>query len=78
MHSKDSIITFEIDGEAYETIRNEATSLSENAKTAIQAARGISGTTNRRFECTRDHARGCLEWRGTATRLQRVGELPKR
>jgi hypothetical protein len=69
------MITFELEADAYWPIRDEATSLSEQAKAAIRSATGVSGTTRRRVECSRtvaaeisdwfrDHARGYLDMEG--------------
>jgi hypothetical protein len=85
---KSKTISFELAADAYWPIRDEATSLSEEAKAVIRSATGVPETTKRRVESSRpvaeeirdwfrDHARGYLEMEGhrhKATACQRAAE----
>lgn len=75
MNHGSQMIVIELEADAYWPIRDEATSLSEEAKAVIHSATSVFGTTRRRIECSqrvaeelrdwfRDHARGYLEMEG--------------
>jgi len=53
-------ITFDLHNDAYWIIRNDATSISPEAKVAIEAAKRIERTTSYRVSCSRAIAE---EWR---------------
>lgn len=56
------MITFDLEGDAYRIVRNEATSISEEAKQAIRSAKSIPRKTSRRVSCSRAIAKELRDW----------------
>ncbi len=56
------MITFDLEGDGYRIVRNEATSISDEAKQVIRSAKGIPGTTSRRVSSSRAIAEELRNW----------------
>ncbi len=55
-------ISFDLENDGYQIIRTEATSISTEAKAAIEAAKRIQGTTSYRVSCSRAIAQELRAW----------------
>ena len=56
------MISFELESDTYWTMRQDATSLSQEATRAIASATRVPGTTRRRVTCRRTVAEEIRDW----------------
>ncbi len=56
------MVTFHLDSQAYWTLRNDATTLSHEASTAMRSGEIVEGLPGRRISCARGAADELRQW----------------